>query len=122
MMTIQEMKAQFERTGPAYERATLAFHGVDGYDVYNCAMPFVWEGQSCLFGRVERRAEWARSWVRLFANTGKDDWTVVPGSMIYQLEDPYVCRIGGQLVLGGTHQRPISSHTENPEETKGRIF
>ena len=49
-----------------------------------------WKGKSYIYGRMERRSEWARSWVRLFEKTGKDDWTLVPDSMIYQLEDPYV--------------------------------
>jgi hypothetical protein len=104
-VSLREERARFERTKTVYERATLTFHGTEGYDVYNPSIPFTWRSKSYLFGRVERRAEWARSWVRLFENTGKDDWTVVPGSMIYQLEDPYVCRIGDTLVLGGTHVR-----------------
>ena len=105
MMSLKEQRADFERTCRIHESATLAFHGVDGYDVYNCSVPFAWAGKSYLFGRVERRSEWARSWARLFANTGKDDWTLVPDSMIYPLEDPYVCWIDDQLVLGGTHVR-----------------
>ena len=104
-MTLKEQRAHFEHTRTVYERAKLAFHGVEGYDVYNCSIPFRWAGKTYLFGRVERRAEWARSWVRLFENTGPDDWTLVPGSMIYQLEDPFIARLGGNLVLGGTHVR-----------------
>lgn len=104
-MNIQEQRAHFECTKTVYERATLTFHGVEGYDVYNTSIPFEWQGKYYVFGRVERRAEWARSWVRLFENTGQDDWTVVPGSMIYPLEDPYVCWIGDTFVLGDTHVR-----------------
>lgn len=104
-MTLREQRATFERTGTIHESVKLVFHGVEGYDVYNCSIPFQWAGRDYVFGRVERRAEWARSWVRLFENTGKDNWTLVAGSMIYQLEDPYVCRIDDQLVLGGTHVR-----------------
>ena len=102
---MKEQRERFERTRTVCERATLAFHGVEGYDVYNTSIPFTWRDKSYLFGRVERRTEWARSWVRLFENTGRDDWSLVAGSMVYQLEDPYVCRIGDQLVLGGTHVR-----------------
>ncbi|MCF7855895.1 MAG: DUF1861 family protein [Candidatus Pacebacteria bacterium] len=104
-MTLQEQRALFEETRTIYESATLTFHGVEGYDVYNCSVPFRWEGKDYIYGRVERREEWARSWVRLFENTGADDWTLVPGSMIYQLEDPYVCWLGDTFVLGGTHVR-----------------
>nr|WP_230986865.1 DUF1861 family protein [Cohnella fermenti] len=88
-----------------YESVKLSFRGVEGYDVYNVSIPFRWQGKEYLFGRVERREEWARSWVRLFEKSGPDEWSLVPGSMIYQLEDPYVSFIGEQLVMGGTHVR-----------------
>ncbi len=104
-MTLKQQRLQFEQTKQIYASAKLSFHGVEGYDVYNTSIPFTWEGKSYIFGRVERRAEWARSWVRLFANSGPDDWTLVPGSMIYQLEDPFVSRIAKLIVLGGTHVR-----------------
>ena len=102
-MTLKEEKRTFEREGRIYESAVLTFHGVEGYDVYNCSIPYVRDGKTYLFGRVERREEWATSWVRLFEQTGPDDWTLVPDSMIYTLEDPYVQFFGPQLVLGGTH-------------------
>ncbi len=104
-MTLKQQRQEFEQSKRIYESAKLSFHGVEGYDVYNTSIPFDWEGKTYLFGRVERRAEWARSWVRLFENSGPDDWTLVPSSMIYQLEDPFVSRIAGELVLGGTHVR-----------------
>ncbi|HIS68615.1 MAG TPA: DUF1861 family protein [Candidatus Gallacutalibacter stercoravium] len=104
-MGIAENKAAFEQNRVVYEAAKLTFHGVEGYDVYNTSIPFFWKGTRYLFGRVERRGEWARSWARLFYETGKDDWTLVPGSMIYQLEDPYIAKIGDELVMGGTHVR-----------------
>lgn len=104
-MNITEQRAEFERTKTVYESSRLTFHGVEGYDVYNTSIPFAWQGRQYLFGRVERRAEWARSWVRLFENHGPDEWTLVSNSMIYPLEDPYVARIDDRLVLGGTHVR-----------------
>jgi hypothetical protein len=50
--------------------------------------------------------------VRLFEKTGRDDWTLVPNSMIYQLEDPYVSMIGREVVFGGTHVRRRAGSTE----------
>ncbi|MFA6293011.1 MAG: DUF1861 family protein [Victivallales bacterium] len=111
-MDLREQRAQFERIKVVYESATLKFHGVEGYDVYNSSIPFEWNGKSFIFGRVERRSEWARSWVRLFEKTGKDDWTLVPDSMIYQLEDPYVSMIGSEIVMGGTHVRYKSGNVD----------
>ena len=109
-MSIQEKKALFEqqKDGKIYESATLVFKGIEGFDVYNCSVPFEWEGKTYIYGRVEHRNEWARSWSRLFEKTGKDEYTLVPDHMIYQLEDPFVSFILGELVLGGTHVRKRS--------------
>lgn len=102
-MTLAQQRARFEATRTIHGSAKLTFHGVDGFDVYNPSIPFVRAGREFIFGRVERRHEWARSWARLFARTGPDEWTVVPDSMIYPIEDPYVSVIGDHLVMGGTH-------------------
>ncbi|AZS17002.1 DUF1861 family protein [Paenibacillus lutimineralis] len=104
-MNLIERREHFEMNKSIYERAKLTFYGVEGYDVYNVSIPFQWKGREYIFGRMERRSEWARSWVRLFEKTGKDQWTLVPDSMIYPLEDPYICLIGDTLVMGGTHVR-----------------
>ncbi len=102
---LAELRRQFETNKRIYDSAKLRFLGVEGFDVYNTSIPFEWNGKRYLYGRVEKRHEWARSWVRLFENSGPDEWTVVQNTMIYQLEDPYVSLIGGELVLGGTHVR-----------------
>lgn len=104
-MVFSQKKLRFEQNRNTGESALLTFQGVEGYDVYNCSIPFDWQGRRYIYGRVERRSEWARSWVRLFAWIDKDTYALVPGSMIYQLEDPFISIIGGELVLGGTHVR-----------------
>ncbi len=104
-MTLIQKRQTFDLLPLPKERAKPVFHGVPGFDVYNPSIPFSWKGQRYIFGRVERRGEWARSWVRLFSETAPDRWTLVPNSMIYQLEDPYVATIAGELILGGTHVR-----------------
>jgi hypothetical protein len=108
-MNVREERKRFEENYTEIETAILTFHGVEGYDVYNCSLPFTWEGKRYIFGRVERRSEWMRSWVRLFEECGKDEWSLVPDSMIYQLEDPYISKVQNQLVLGGTHVKVKSS-------------
>jgi hypothetical protein len=104
-MNLLEQRAYFEETRCIHESTKLRFHGAEGFDVYNSSIPFDWQGKKYIFGRVERRSEWARSWVRLFFSTGQDDWTLVPDSMIYQLEDPFVSLVGNEIILGGTHVR-----------------
>ncbi len=104
-MNLLEKRVKFEAERRQGASAKLTFHGVDGFDVYNPSIPFHWQGGDYIFGRVERRADWARSWVRLFVRSGEDDYTLVRDSMIYQLEDPYIAVIGDEIVLGGTHVR-----------------
>ena len=104
-MGLRQEKSLSEKRFAVKEQALLKFSGVDGYDVYNCSVPFVCRGKRYLFGRVERRGEWMRSWVRLFAETGPDEWSLVPDSITYQLEDPYIALVGDEMVFGGTHVR-----------------
>ena len=105
---LKKAKLDFEQSCQIYDSSKLIFVGVDGFDVYNSSIPFFWNNKEYIFGRVERRDEWARSWVRLFENTGQDNWTLVPDSMIYPLEDPYVSFIGNEITLGGTHVQMIA--------------
>ena len=107
-MSIQQRKAEFEKNISVYECVKLNFLGAEGFDVYNCSIPFKWDGEEYIYGRVEKRDEWARSWAMLFRKTGKDEYTLVKDHMIYQLEDPYIARIGDELTLGGTHVRKRS--------------
>lgn len=111
-MNLLERRQQFEASRTIYESVMLTFHGVEGYDVYNSSIPFYWNGKRYIYGRVEKREEWARSWVRLFQETAKDEWTLVEGSMLYQLEDPFISHIGGVFVLGGTHVRVKQSQID----------
>lgn len=104
-MKLIEQRDVFEREKRIYESCKVKFLGVDGFDVYNSSIPFYWKGKRYIYGRVEKRSEWARSWARLFEETGKDEWTLVQDDMIYQMEDPYVAIINGELILGGTHVR-----------------
>ncbi|MBP1754716.1 MAG: hypothetical protein H6Q59_1114 [Firmicutes bacterium] len=104
-MRLAEQRELFTKEKRVYESKKLKFLGVDGFDVYNSSVPFWWNGKRYIYGRVEKREDWARSWVRLFEETDKDEWTLVQGDMIYQLEDPYISIINEELVLGGTHVR-----------------
>lgn len=102
-MTLIEQREEFEKTKIVYESKKLTFNGVGNMDVYNCSIPFIKDEKWYIYGRVEKRDEWANSTVRLFEKSGIDQWTLVPNSMIYQLEDPYITFISDELILGGTH-------------------
>ena len=94
---VKAMKEAFEANPPkVIESAKLTFKGVDeGYDVYNCSIPFAWGGTEYIFGRVEPHDKWASSVTMLFRKTGKDEWTRVLEFGKLELEDPYIQYIRG---------------------------
>lgn len=101
-MEVKNQKDAFEKSKKVYESALLKFNGVEGWDVYNCSIPFQYNGHRHIFGRVERRKEWAASGVSLFREVGKDEFTVVP-NIHFELEDPYIQKVDDEMVFGGTH-------------------
>ena len=96
------LKNEYETTKGVSKTCLLTFNGVDGYDVYNCSVPFRIGNKRYMYGRVERFDGWAASFVRLFTETGEDEWTAVD-SVDLPLEDPFVSLIHDEIVLGGTH-------------------
>ena len=106
-----KQKEIFEKTNSLKESALLKFNGVPSYDVYNCSIPFLWNGVWYIYGRVEKRSMWAHSHTRLFYKTGVDEYTIAENSMIYPLEDPFISMINGELVLGGTHVQHLQGLT-----------
>ena len=104
-MNARELREEFHRRKCVYERALLTFSGMNGYDVYNCSIPFEWQGKRYLFGRVERREDFANSVTFLLLETGRDHYVPVEGAVVYPIEDPHVAMIGDEIILGGTHVR-----------------
>lgn len=96
------LREAFDRDGKVYESVLLTFKGVGDKTVYNCSVPFSIKGRKFMFGRVEEAEDWALANVLLFEETGKDEWTRVPNSVSYNLEDPFVSKIHGEMVFGGT--------------------
>ena len=39
-MTVKEKKQRFEQGKKIYDSALLTFQGAEGFDVYNCSLPF----------------------------------------------------------------------------------
>ena len=110
-MTLKEKRKLFHTENGAALPGLLTFRGIEKQDVYNCSAPFIHDGKEYIFGRVEMRADYANSTTWLFEKTGENEYSVVPGSVVYPIEDPFVQIINGEIVLGGTHVR----------KTKGRI-
>ena len=107
---VRAMKEAFEAKPPTViESAKLTFKGVDaGYDVYNCSIPFKWNGADYIFGRVEPRDKWASSVTMLFRRTGRDEWSRVLEFGALELEDPYIQHVRGELIVGGTRVMKVA--------------
>jgi hypothetical protein len=80
---------------------TLRFEGADGKDVYNITAPFVWNGETLLIGRVERR-DTEFSEIVFFEKSEHDCWLVRFRHPDFDgLQDPCITWAGNDLVMGG---------------------
>lgn len=90
---------QFQRERPDIRGDKLVFSGVGDRDVYNITAPFLDEGEKVIAGRVEGRST-ERSEVMFFVERG-GEWVIREGAPVFELQDPFVSMIRGELVFGG---------------------
>jgi len=91
----------------------LRFLGIRGnFDVYNPSCAFEFEKEKYIFGRVEKRKDWADSQIMLFRRVDKRIWKRVRTFSPLKLEDPFVKKINGEFVLGGVYVRKSSGKIE----------
>lgn len=76
----------------------------EGYDVYNITAPFCDNGRKVLAGRVEERCS-EDSKAMFFYNSG-NMWKKVENVDNYKLQDPFIVRIGSEIVFGGVKTYP----------------
>lgn len=77
----------------------ILFQTQDKRDVYNITAPFADEGQPVIAGRVEGR-DTEFSQVQFFVREGAE-WVEANGNPRFELQDPFVSRMDGELVFGG---------------------
>ena len=94
-----EAYAAFAETKKVLDSQLLSFSGLNGYDIYNPSVPFDLEGTTWIAGRVEERVGHA-SRVMFFEKTGAN-CRLREDMPVFEMEDPFVSFIGGELVLGG---------------------
>lgn len=77
----------------------LNFAGVGGHDVYNITAPFSSAGKTIVAGRVEPRChEYSAT---IFFEETDNIWSPVPDAPTFELQDPFVTCIRGELIFGG---------------------
>ena len=73
-------------------------------DVYNITAPFEWDGRTLLAGRVEDRDS-EHSEVVFFEQT-EGNWIPVPEAPVLKLQDPFITKADGLLIVGGVEIFP----------------
>jgi hypothetical protein len=85
------------------------FTGVGGRDVYNITAPFIDEGREVVIGRVEERhSEFSQ--VFFFSQTNQV-WAPREHTHTYNLQDPFMTHIHGELIFGGVE---VITASDNP--------
>lgn len=103
-ISISELDALYSRTCKHMDCERIVFDGVKGFDVYNITAPFADSGKSVIAGRVEKRDS-EDSTVVLFEK--KDNkWVPITRAPRLHLQDPFVTKIGAELILGGVEVYP----------------
>ena len=86
----------------------LTFAGVGGRDVYNPTAPFTakFRGRDIkiMAARVEPRSSEASE--AMFFEEAGQRWLPLSGAPIYKLQDPFVSKVDGYLVVGGVETFP----------------
>ncbi|MGU3472921.1 MTP-1 family protein [Paenibacillus sp. D51F] len=105
----RKLLAEYRASGARAEAPErIPFAEVGEKDVYNIAAPIVESGRLVIPGRVESRDS-EHSAVVFFEEAG-GRWLPLEGAPVLELQDPFHCRIGGELVVGGVEIYP---HPDN---------
>lgn len=100
--------ADYRAEGRRAEGRRLRFTGIGRRDAYNPTAPFKtrFRGRTLevLAARVEARDSEQSEVIFFEKNRGR--WRPLPGAPRLKLQDPFVSRIGGELILGGVETFP----------------
>lgn len=110
--TARELFEVFEGRGELPQGELLLFEGVGDKDVHNLTAPFVVDGKTYIAGRVESRDTELDSQVRFFEEKN-GAWIPAPGTPTFDLQDPFVTKVGRELIFGGVK---ISGFEKYPKE------
>lgn len=114
--TCDELLLEFDNLNFKDDSSRIKFKGAgDGKDIYNITAPFETEDGLYIAGRVEARDS-ENSEVFFFKQSG-DGWTADAQLKPLLLQDPFVSKINGELVIGGVE---IFDDEENPGQLNYR--
>jgi hypothetical protein len=89
----------------------LNFESVDGLDVYN-GFPFEIDGKEYFVGRVESPNKEDDSKSRFFRENRDGDYILDETAPQFDLQDPFITRVGDEIILGGVKIYPPSKKSK----------
>ncbi|GGD83996.1 DUF1861 family protein [Paenibacillus nasutitermitis] len=99
VQTCADMLREFEKNEPVTGGERIIFEGVDSRDVYNISAAFADRGSLVIAGRAEGRStEFSEA---VFFRQEGEVWRPHPDYPVYELQDPFITRIKGELIFGG---------------------
>jgi hypothetical protein len=105
LKTCTDLLMEFEDKNIKSIGEKLTFVGIEDRDVYNITKPFLDNGEMIIAGRVESRDS-EISEVKFFKESETGVWVKVHRTIELHLQDPFVTKIHGELVLGGVETFP----------------
>lgn len=102
--TVDKLLLEYKSKNSDIKASKINFVVEDGRDVYNITAPFTDGKDLVIAGRVEERDS-EHSEVVFFKNA-KDKWARMEGAPVLKLQDPFISKIDGELVLGGVEIYP----------------
>ncbi|NLD26343.1 MAG: DUF1861 family protein [Acholeplasmataceae bacterium] len=97
---ISELLENYKKTTAPRNPKKIIFHGFTGFDYYNPTAPFFYENKTLIVARVEKRdSEVSRS---IFFEKKDDQYYPCSEISEFALQDPFITKIHGKYVFGGT--------------------
>lgn len=98
--SVDQLILEFNQDKIKYKSSKLIFNGVvKGKDIYNITAPFGDNGEHYIAGRVESRDSECSEVI--FFKKSESGWTAQTDIKSLPLQDPFVTRIGKELIIGG---------------------
>lgn len=115
-LTCKQLLADFHAQPRDTRVEKLIFTGVGNRDVYNITAPFRYGGEEVLMGRVEERdSEFSQVF---FFTRGQKVWSPRAHTHTYNLQDPFVSMIQGELIVGGVE---VFAEPDQPDSIKSWV-
>ena len=95
----QDQFREFRGKRKVWNSEVLKFDGIEDFDVYNPSVPFAINGKIFMAGRVEMREDNISKTLFFYEKNGV--WVRCDNTPSFDLEDPFVTRIGEEIIFGG---------------------